>query len=257
MKGPTLDPVAQCGGPCSCFHMLCWCMESVSPGEGGRILLPQYSALRGAAWPQPVPASPGAMPSWGMESRILRPLPTDPAWKKRRQAAVPRNCRDGCQETRAGAEPGNFGDGDNLPPTSSVMRQLRQLPYRGAPHILLSRAQPHCAPQVPPRCGGRGVERGLGYRRPDPASSQAAADALARAARRREFLWPAFGRFSAYFHTDLGSTPPVPVLVRREIACGDSFQRDGGLFASAALKQQFCLFWRKCFAEERRKRGLG
>ncbi|RLV87476.1 hypothetical protein DV515_00015664, partial [Chloebia gouldiae] len=67
---------------------------------------------------KPDPASPelrlGAAPSGGMESRILQPLPTIPSWKKQRHAVLPRNCRAACQKTRAGAEPDNFGAGDNF-----------------------------------------------------------------------------------------------------------------------------------------------
>lgn len=65
----------------------------------------------------------------------------------------------GCQETRAGAEPGNFRAGDNLPPTPSVMRRLRRLGYRRAPR-LPCRAQPRrCRhgpplPRAPPNSGG-------------------------------------------------------------------------------------------------------
>lgn len=127
-----------------------------------------------------------------MENRILRPLPTDPARKKRRQAALPRNSRIGCQETRAGAEPGNFWAGDNPPPSPSVMRQ--RLRYRGAPGAVGT------APPEAPLRGGEGWG--------DAGRTPLARRLLTHAAHRREFLWRGFRQFSIYFCTNLGTNPP-------------------------------------------------
>jgi len=216
-EGTLLAPGAwgqpRCGNFCSVLLLL----PRAVPAHGtdvseGRRPDPAPPALpaKGEALRPHRPLEPCRAGGWEAGSR--GPLPTDPAWKKQRQAALPRNSRAGCQEPRAAAEPGNSQPGDNSPPTPSVTRRLQRLRYGGAPR-LPSRAQP---PPGTPVLGGDGSRTLPARRHAGPGGGREGIPAARISA--AQHLFP---------HRFWAQTPPFPAFAGKETARGDSFQLDG------------------------------